>query len=142
MNIDDLRIPADALAAAERVWSTPRCAWNVDACVPPCVHPPYNADSEFLETKLRGYDLVTDLTLLCPSDHVRITQNKYQEDGRKCSYIILKRYDADDEVWWVNSYKPVYADWEIDIGRPNRHKQVRFYRKREVPRTDMRVRLA
>jgi hypothetical protein len=92
-------------------------------------------DRELVATKLRGYDLVTDLKTLYPGDHMRITQNKYQEDGRRCSYIILKRYDADAGVWWVNGYNSLHPDWKIDIAIPNHHKQVRFYRKREVPHT-------
>tara|TARA_R110001606_G_scaffold111771_2_gene238459 strand:- start:4693 stop:5382 length:690 start_codon:yes stop_codon:yes gene_type:complete len=91
-------------------------------------------DSEFLETKLRNYDLVTDLKTLYPGDHVRVTQNVYQQSNRKCSYVVLKRYDAAGN-WWVNSYKPVYGDWKIAVSPPNPHKEVRFYRRREVPHT-------
>jgi len=87
-------------------------------------------DSEFADTKLRGYELVTDLKTMYPGDHMRITQNKYrQEGGRKCSYIILKRYDVDAGVWWVNGFKSSYPDWKISVRPLNRYKQVRFYRR-------------
>lgn len=92
-------------------------------------------DSEFLETKLRGYELVKDLTSMYPGDHMRITQNKYRQSGRKCSYIVLKRYDADAGVWWVNGFKSSYPDWKINVKPLNRYKQVRFYRKIPVPHT-------
>ena len=92
-------------------------------------------DSEFLETKLRGYAEVTDLKLLYPGDHMRITQNKYRQSGRKCSYLVMKRYDADAGVWWVNGFKSTYPDWQLSVKPLNRYKQVRFYRKIPTPHT-------
>jgi len=92
-------------------------------------------DSEFLETKLRGYAEVTDLKLLYPGDHMRITQNKYRQSGRKCSYLVMKRYDAAAGVWWVNGFKSSYPDWQISVKPLNRYKQVRFYRKIPTPHT-------
>lgn len=86
-------------------------------------------DSVFLETKLRGYELVTDLKTMYPGDHLRITQNRYRQAGRKCSYIVLKRYDADAGVWYVNGFKSSYPDWQISVKPLNRYKQVRFYRR-------------
>ena len=92
-------------------------------------------DSEFLETKLRGYAEVTDLKLLYPGDHMRITQNKYRQAGRKCSYLVMKRYDAAAGVWWVNGFKSTYPDWQLSVKPLNRYKQIRFYRKIPVAHT-------
>lgn len=81
-------------------------------------------DSEFLDNKLVGYEEVQPSDLK-QGDHLRITQNKYQEEGRKCSYIVLKKFV--EGVWICNSYKPMYNDWGIDP--TNKFKQIRFYRK-------------
>jgi hypothetical protein len=86
-------------------------------------------DSEFLETKLLGYELITNLTHLCVGDHLRITQNRYRESGRKCSYIVLKRYNSVAGSWVVNSFKSEFPDWQISVRPLNRYKNVRFYRK-------------
>lgn len=92
-------------------------------------------DREFVDTKLRGYTEVTDLKSLYPGDHLRITQNKYRQAGRKCSYIVLKRYDAEAGIWWVNGFKSSYPDWKISVRPLNRYKQVRFYRRIPTPHT-------
>lgn len=92
-------------------------------------------DSEFLDNKLRGYDLVTNLTHLCVGDHVRITQNRYQQEGRRCSYLVLKRYDTVAGAWWVNGFRSEFPDWKISVRPLNRYKAVRFYRKKEVEYT-------
>jgi hypothetical protein len=92
-------------------------------------------DSEFLETKLRGYELVTNLTHLCVGDHVRITQNRYQQEGRRCSYLVLKRYDTAVGAWWVNGFRSEFPDWKISVRPLNRYKAVRFYRKNSVEYT-------
>jgi hypothetical protein len=92
-------------------------------------------DSEFLETKLLGYELITNLTHLCVGDHLRITQNRYRESGRKCSYIVLKRYNSVAGSWVVNSFRPEFPDWQINVRPLNRYKAVRFYRKKEVAYT-------
>ena len=81
-------------------------------------------DSEFLANKLQGYEEVQPSDLK-EGDHIRITQNKYQEDGRKCSYVVLKKFV--ENIWICNSYKPMYPDWGIDA--TNKFKQYKFYRK-------------
>ena len=62
-------------------------------------------DSEFLSTKLQGYD--------------------QEENARKCSYVVLKKFV--EGIWICNSYKPMYPDWGIDP--TNKFKQYKFYRK-------------
>ena len=89
---------------------------------------PMDIDHEFLDTKLQGYKLVDDLETVKVGDHLRYTSNKYGEDGRKCSYIIIKSID-EDKVMTVNSYKPIYDDWRIDPY--NQFKHYYFYKKDE-----------
>lgn len=88
-------------------------------------------DSEFLANKLQGYTEVKDLSTLKAGDHLRITSNKYKEEGRKCSYIILKKFH--EGTWIVNGYKPVYKDWSITPDNP--FKKYRFYKREEKPFT-------
>ena len=88
-------------------------------------------DSEFLANKLQGYAEVKDVSTLKEGDHLRVTSNKYKEEGRKCSYIILKKLV--EGVWICNSYKPIYKDWGISIDNP--YKKYRFYKKEEKPYT-------
>ena len=88
-------------------------------------------DSEFLETKLRGYELVCNLSTLQAGDHLRITWTKYRQPGRKCCYIILKRYDTEKKAWWVNGYRSEQPDWLLPVQSTRRYKQLRFYR---IPR--------
>ena len=89
---------------------------------------PMDIDREFLNSKLQGYKLVDNLDDIKPNDHLRYTSNKYREDGRKCAYIVVKSID-ENKVMTVNSYRPLYEDWQIDPF--NQYKKYRFYRKDE-----------
>ena len=93
---------------------------------------PMDIDEEFLETKLKDYKLLTDLSTVQMGDHLRYTSNKYKEDGRKCSYIIIKSID-EAGIFQANSYKPIYKDWKIDPF--NQYKKYRFYKKVENKHT-------
>ena len=88
-------------------------------------------DSEFMANKLQDYTEVKDVSTLKAGDHLRVTSNKYKEEGRKCSYIVLKKFR--EGVWICNSYKPKYNDWGIDP--TNTYKQYRFYKREEKPFT-------
>lgn len=85
-------------------------------------------DSKFLDNKLNGYNQV-DYKTLKEGDHFRITSNIYKQDGRKCSYMIVKKV-LDDGKLKCNSYKELYSDWVIDP--ENRWKNYRFYVKPPV----------
>tara|TARA_R110000772_G_scaffold53495_1_gene122394 strand:- start:3871 stop:4209 length:339 start_codon:yes stop_codon:yes gene_type:complete len=84
-----------------------------------------NIDNEFLDTKLKDYELLTDLSTVAVGDHMRCTLNRYKEDGRKCSYIIVKSIDGD--ILTVNGYKSTYSNWKIDP--QNKYKEYKFYKK-------------
>lgn len=89
-------------------------------------------DSEFLNNKLKDYELLRDLSKVKVGDHLRVTQETYkQPDVRKCGYIIIKKIinNNGDLSFIVNSYKPVYADWSISPS--NTFKKYQFYKKKE-----------
>ena len=85
-------------------------------------------DYNFKDNKLDGYELV-DYKTLKVGDHFRITSNIYKQDGRKCSYMIVKKV-LDDGKLKCNSYKELYSDWVIDPD--NRWKNYKFYYKKPV----------
>lgn len=87
-----------------------------------------NLDYKFMDNKLDGYELV-DYKTLKEGDHFRITSNIYKQDGRKCSYMIVKKI-LDDGKIKCNSYKELYSDWVIDPN--NRWKNYKFYYKKPV----------
>lgn len=87
-----------------------------------------NLDYKFMDNKLDGYELV-DYKTLKEGDHFRITSNIYKQDGRKCSYMIVKKI-LDDGKLKCNSYKELYSDWVIDPN--NRWKNYKFYYKKPV----------
>jgi hypothetical protein len=84
-----------------------------------------NIDQEFLETKLKDYTLIEDLSNIMSGDHIRYTSARYQEEGRKCAYVIVK--SIDDGVLTVNGYKSTYSDWKVDP--LSKFKEYKFYKK-------------
>lgn len=91
------------------------------------IHP---EDIEFRDTKLKGYGLFTDYDNIQGGDHYRLTQNRYQEPGRKCQYVVVQSVDADGKVL-VNRYSPInqheYPDWQLRLGCE--YRKLRLYKK-------------
>ena len=90
------------------------------------IHP---EDLEFRDSKLKNYRRFTDFKNIQVGDHFRLTQSKYQEDGRKCGYIVVQSI-ADDMIY-VNRYSPTgqhqYPDWCLRLDCPFR--KIRLYKK-------------
>ena len=84
-------------------------------------------DIKFMDNKLNGYKQI-HYKELKKGDHFRITSNIYKQEGRKCSYMIVK--DIVDGKLKCNSYKELYSDWIIDPN--NKWKNYRFYFKEPV----------
>lgn len=84
-------------------------------------------DIKFMDNKLNGYKQI-HYKELKKGDHFRITSNIYKQEGRKCSYMIVK--DIVDGKLKCNSYKELYSDWIIDPN--NKWKNYRFYYKEPV----------
>jgi hypothetical protein len=91
----------------------------------------HQRDIEFQDTKLKGYRLFTDYDNIQAGDHYRLTQNKYQEPGRKCSYIVVQSVD-DERVILVNRYSPIndhqFPDWVLKLGC--QYRKINLYKKR------------
>ena len=57
-------------------------------------------------------------------NHLRVTSNKYQEPGRRCSHVVVQKIE--NEIVYVNSYKQkTYNDWALKPDCP--YKQQRYY---------------
>ncbi len=80
--------------------------------------------------KLKNYQEVEFETLEV-GDHFRYTSNKYQQQGRKLAYGVVKTKGFGSIT--VNAYQqnpeeePMYPDWTIV--HPDRNKQYIFYKK-------------
>jgi len=80
--------------------------------------------------KLLGYERI-DFGNLNEGDHFRYTSNKYQEEGRKLAYGVVKTKGLGSIT--VNSYQPnpmeppTFPDWTIK--HPDHNKQYLFYKK-------------
>lgn len=85
-------------------------------------------DSEFLEGKLKGWKQV-ELDTIKTGDHLRITKNKFQEPGRRCSYVVVQSVDEDGEIF-VNSYGTnKFPNWRL---KPFcQYKQIKIYKRSE-----------
>jgi len=79
--------------------------------------------------KLKNYEEVEFETLEV-GNHFPYTTNKYQEEGRKISYGVVKTKE-DDHIT-INGYipkgeEPTFPDWKII--HPDRNKKYRFYKR-------------
>ena len=87
-------------------------------------------DEEFMNDKLLGYFKIKPEQIRV-GDHLRITKNKYKEDGRICTYNVIQSIASNDEgvkIYKANSYKDKqYPDWILDF--TNQYKQLQAYRK-------------
>ena len=90
------------------------------------IHP---EDIEFQDSKLKGYRQYTDYKSIQVGDHFRTTQNKYQESGRKCMYVVVQ--SVDDDIIHVNRYSPTgdhkYPNWRLRLDCAFR--KIRLYKK-------------
>ena len=94
----------------------------------------HSNDNQYLSQddarKLENYERV-DFGNLNLGDHFRYTSNKYQQQGRKLSYGVVKTKDLGSIT--VNAYQPnpmeapMYPDWTIK--HPDRNKNYNFYKK-------------
>jgi hypothetical protein len=91
------------------------------------IHP---EDIEFRDTKLKNYKLYTDYDNIQTGMHFRTTQNRYQESGRKCGYVVVQKVDAEGIVL-VNRYSPIneheFPDWVLKLDCP--YRKIRIYKK-------------
>ena len=87
-------------------------------------------DEEFMNDKLLGYFKIKPEQIKV-GDHLRITKNKYQEDGRLCGYHVILKINKDENgvrTFEANSYKDrKYPNWTLDF--TNQYKQLQAYRK-------------
>jgi len=84
--------------------------------------------------KLNGYEEigVEELVIGC---HYRITSNKYQEEGRKLGYIVIKKINKDGSIM-VNGYgEQKFPNWKVQHN--NKYKRYRYYRKKELEWTGL-----
>lgn len=94
----------------------------------------HSNDNQYLSQsdakKLENYERV-DFGNLNVGDHFRYTTNKYQQQGRKLAYGVVKTKELGSIT--VNGYspnpeeEPMYPDWTIK--HPDRNKQYNFYKK-------------
>jgi len=87
-------------------------------------------DIEFQDTKLKNYSLYTDYDNIQGGMHFRTTANRYQAQGRKCSYVVVQSVDAEGIVW-VNRYSPIgeheFPNWQLRLGCE--YRKLRLYKK-------------
>lgn len=95
----------------------------------------HSNDNQYLSQcdakKLENYERI-DFANLNVGDHFRYTSNKYQQQGRKIAYGVVKSKGVSSIT--VNGYipnpeeeSPMYPDWTIK--HPDRNKQYNFYKK-------------
>ena len=87
-----------------------------------------DVDAEFMNGKLKDYYQI-DPFELNKTDHFRYTQNKYKEQGRRCSYGICHGITTDGKIE-TNSYgEQKFKNWFLDP--ENNFKKLLFYVKHE-----------
>ena len=85
-------------------------------------------DEEF-KAKLQNYEEIKPECIKV-GDHLRITSNKYKEEGkRKCTYIVVQDITTEGFIVCNGYGEKKYDDW---IVKPhNRYKNYVFYKKKE-----------
>lgn len=84
-------------------------------------------DEEFKMDRLAGWG-ETKLADVKVGDHLRVTANRYQEPGRKCSHVVVQSITEAGAVF-VNSYKAhKFKDWCLRPGC--QYRQQKYYKRK------------
>jgi len=86
-------------------------------------------DREYKETKLNGWEEI-GLEHIQVGDHMRVTSNRYQEPGRKCSHVVVQ--NINDQGIFVNSYgnNKKFDNWQLKPGCV--YKQQKYYKRKDL----------
>ena len=88
-------------------------------------------DEEHRGDRLDGW-VEVQLCDVKEGNHLRVTSNKYQEPGRRCSHVVVQKI-VDGGIVYVNSYKQkTYKDWPLKPDCP--YKQQKYYMRPEKKR--------
>lgn len=92
-------------------------------------------DEEHRDERLLGWVEIelSDATNIKVGNHLRVTSNKFQNPGRRCSHVVIQKIE--NEIVYVNSYKQkTYKDWPLKPNCP--YKQQKYYMRPKTERKE------